>query len=99
MARVCAGFNMHSHMLRQHVGNPATHHHDTLLHDLGKAMPRWRFEQIAKRADADRRVRTLPCWSQFIAHQRRSSWPAMIKRTGEGRKPASAPAARPGSPR
>jgi hypothetical protein len=67
MARFCAGFNMHSHMLRQHVGNPTLHHHNTLLHDLGKAMPRWRFEQLAKRADADRRVRTLPCWSQFVA--------------------------------
>ena len=43
------------------------HHQNTLLHDLGKAMPRWRFEQLAKRHGADRRVRTLPCWSQFVA--------------------------------
>ena len=43
------------------------HHHNTLLHDLGKAMPRWRFEQLAERSAADRRVRTLPCWSQFVA--------------------------------
>ena len=37
------------------------HHQNTLLHDLGKAMPRWRFEQLAKRNAADHRVRTLPC--------------------------------------
>ena len=43
------------------------HHHNTLLHELGKAMPRWRFEQLARRSAADRRVRTLPCWSQFVA--------------------------------
>ena len=43
------------------------HHQNTLLHDLGKAMPRWRFEQLAKRRAADHRVRTLPCWSQFVA--------------------------------
>ena len=42
-------------------------HHNTLLHDLGKAMPRWRFERLAKRTGADRRVRTLPSWSQFVA--------------------------------
>jgi Domain of unknown function (DUF4372) len=54
-------------MLRQHVWNLTMHHQNTLLHDLGKAMPRWRFEQLAKRSAADRRVRTLPCWSQFVA--------------------------------
>lgn len=54
-------------MLRQHVWNPTMRHHNTLLHNLGKAMPRWRFEQLAKRSAADRRVRTLPCWSQFVA--------------------------------
>ena len=43
------------------------HHNNTLLHHLGKAMPRWQFEQLAKRSAADRRVRTLPCWSQFVA--------------------------------
>jgi putative transposase len=42
-------------------------HHNTLLHHLGKAMPRWRFERLAKRRAAERRVRTLPCWSQFVA--------------------------------
>jgi transposase len=67
MARFCAGFNVHSHMLRQHVWNPTMHHQNTLLHDLGKAMPRWRFEQLARRTGADHRVRTLPCWSQFVA--------------------------------
>jgi Domain of unknown function (DUF4372)/Transposase DDE domain len=30
-------------------------------------MPRWRFEQLAQGSAADRRVRTLPCWSQFVA--------------------------------
>jgi IS4 transposase len=54
-------------MLRQHVGNLAMHHHNTLLHQVAKAMPRWRFEQLAQRSAADRRVRTLPCWSQFVA--------------------------------
>ena len=54
-------------MLRQHVWNLTMHHQNTLLHDLGKAMPRWRFEQLAQRNAADHRVRTLPCWSQFVA--------------------------------
>jgi len=54
-------------MLRQRVENLTIHHHHTLLHDLGQAMPRWRFEQLAKRSAADRRVRTLPCWRQFVA--------------------------------
>jgi DDE family transposase/uncharacterized protein DUF4372 len=67
MARFCAGFNGENHMLRQHAWNLTMHHQNTLLHDLGKAMPRWRFEQLAKRSAADRRVRTLPCWSQFVA--------------------------------
>src|SRR5918996_1730568 len=67
MARFCAGFNVENHMLRQHVWNPTMHHQNTLLHHLGKAMPRWRFEQLAKRRAADHRVRTLPCWSQFVA--------------------------------
>lgn len=43
------------------------HHHNTLLHELGKAVPRWRFEQIARRTAADRRVRALPSWSRFTA--------------------------------
>jgi hypothetical protein len=43
------------------------HHHNTLLHDLRKAMPRWRFERLAQRTGADRRVRVLPSWSQFVA--------------------------------
>lgn len=42
-------------------------HHNTLLHHLGKAMPRWRFERLAERTGADYRVRTLPSWSQFVA--------------------------------
>jgi hypothetical protein len=54
-------------MLRQHVGNLTMPHQNTLLHHLGKAMPRWRFEQLAQRSAADRRVRTLPCWSQCVA--------------------------------
>jgi len=67
MARFCAGFNVMNQMLRQHVGNPTMRHHNTLLHDLGKAMPRWRFEHLVRRTGADRRVRTLPSWSQFVA--------------------------------
>jgi hypothetical protein len=67
MARFCAGFNLMNQMLRQHVANLTMHHHNTLLHDLRKAMPRWRFEHLAQRTAADRRVRVLPSWSQFVA--------------------------------
>jgi hypothetical protein len=67
MARFCADFNGENQMLRQHAGNLTMHHQNTLLHHLGKAMPRWRFEQLAKRHAADRRVRRLPCWSQLVA--------------------------------
>lgn len=67
MARFCAGFNVPNQMLRQHERNLAMHHDNTLLHQLGKAMPRWRFQRIARRTGADHRVRTLPSWSQFTA--------------------------------
>ena len=40
---------------------------DTVFGGLMKAFPRWRFEALVKRHGADRRVRRLPCWSQFLA--------------------------------
>ena len=40
---------------------------DTVFGGLMKAFPRWRFEALVKRHEADRRVRRLPSWSQFLA--------------------------------
>ena len=40
---------------------------DTVFGGLMKWFPRWRFEALVERHGADRRVRRLPCWSQFIA--------------------------------
>ena len=40
---------------------------DTVFGGLMKAFPRWRFEALVRRHGADRRVRRLPCWSQFLA--------------------------------
>ena len=40
---------------------------DTVFGGLMKAFPRWRFEALVKRHGADRRVRRLPSWSQFLA--------------------------------
>ena len=40
---------------------------DTVFGGLMKAFPRWRFEALVKRHGAGRRVRRLPCWSQFLA--------------------------------
>ncbi len=40
---------------------------DTVFGGLMKSFPRWRFEALVRRHDADRRVRRLPCWSQFLA--------------------------------
>ena len=42
-------------------------HHNTALHAVLKLLPRWRFERLVERHDGDRCVRTLPCWSQFMA--------------------------------
>ena len=67
MARFCARFNVTNQMLRQHIGDPAMHHQNTVLHGLIKALPRWRFEALARRHGADHRVRTLPTWSQLVA--------------------------------
>ena len=40
---------------------------DTVFGGMMKAFPRWRFEKLAARHAADRRVRRLPCWTQFMA--------------------------------
>ena len=40
---------------------------DTVFGGLMKVFPRWRFEALVKRHGADRRVRRLPSWSQFLA--------------------------------
>jgi IS4 transposase len=42
-------------------------HENTVLHAVIKALPRWRFERLARRHGADHRVRTLPTWSQMVA--------------------------------
>ena len=39
----------------------------TVLREILKLIPRFRFERMAERHGADYRVRTLPCWSQFLA--------------------------------
>jgi hypothetical protein len=40
---------------------------DTIFGALMKAIPRWRFERLARRHGADYRVRRLSSWSQFVA--------------------------------
>lgn len=42
-------------------------HQNTVFHALLKALPRQRFERLVAAHEADRRVRRLPCWSQFVA--------------------------------
>jgi hypothetical protein len=39
----------------------------TVLREILKLIPRWHFERMVERHEADRRVRKLPCWSQFLA--------------------------------
>ena len=43
------------------------HHQNTVFHALLKVLPRHRFERLVAAHEADRRVRRLPCWSQFVA--------------------------------
>ena len=42
-------------------------HQDTIFATLLKAVPRHRFDGLVERHGADRRVRTLSCWTQFVA--------------------------------
>lgn len=39
----------------------------TVLREILKLIPRWHFERMVERHDADHRIRKLPCWSQFLA--------------------------------
>ena len=40
---------------------------DTVFGGLMKVFPRWRFEKLVSRHQADHRVRRLPSWTQFVA--------------------------------
>ena len=42
-------------------------HLNTVLHQLLKHIPRYRFEQAVERYQGDRRVRSLNCWTQLVA--------------------------------
>lgn len=42
-------------------------HINTVLHQLLKHIPRYRFEQVVDRYQGDRRVRSLNCWTQLVA--------------------------------
>jgi putative transposase len=40
-------------------------HANTVFHQLLRVVPRHRFEEVVSRYDGDRRIRNLPCWTQF----------------------------------
>jgi putative transposase len=40
-------------------------HTNTIFHQLLKEVPRHHFEKVIKRYEGNRRVRSLPCWTQF----------------------------------
>jgi len=42
-------------------------HINTVFHQLLREVPRHQFERVIKRHEGNRRVRTLPCWTQFCA--------------------------------
>ena len=42
-------------------------HINTVLNQLLKHIPRYRFEQVVERYQGDRRVRSLNCWTQLVA--------------------------------
>ncbi|SFF21929.1 DUF4372 domain-containing protein [Nitrosomonas sp. Nm166] len=42
-------------------------HINTVIHQLLKHIPPYRFDQVAKRYEGDRRVRALSYWTQFTA--------------------------------
>lgn len=42
-------------------------HINTVFHQLLKEVPRHHFERVVHRHEGNRRVRSLPCWTQFCA--------------------------------
>ena len=42
-------------------------HLNTVLHQLLKYIPRYRFDRAVERHGGDHRIRTLTCWTQFVA--------------------------------
>jgi hypothetical protein len=42
-------------------------HLNTVLHQLLKYIPRYRFDRAVERHGGDHRIRTLNCWTQFVA--------------------------------
>jgi len=42
-------------------------HINTIFHQLLREVPRHQFETVIQRYEGDRRVRSLPCWTQFCA--------------------------------
>jgi len=42
-------------------------HINTVFHQLLREVPRHHFERVVHRYEGNRRVRSLPCWSQFCA--------------------------------
>jgi len=40
-------------------------HTNTIFHQVIRAVPRHRFDQVAQRYNGDKRVRSLSCWTQF----------------------------------
>jgi len=42
-------------------------HINTIFHQLLREVPRHQFEKVINRYEGDRRIRSLPCWTQFCA--------------------------------
>ncbi|TYP78332.1 MULTISPECIES: DUF4372 domain-containing protein [Nitrosomonas] len=42
-------------------------HLNTVLHQLLKYIPRYRFDRAVERHGGDHQIRTLNCWTQFVA--------------------------------
>jgi len=42
-------------------------HINTVFHQLLRDVPRHQFEKVINRHEGDRRIRSLPCWTQFCA--------------------------------
>lgn len=41
-------------------------HHNNIFNQLLKVIPKHQFQKVVDRHDGDHRVRTLPCWTQFV---------------------------------
>ena len=41
-------------------------HHNNIFHQLLKVIPRHEFQKVVDRHNGDYKVRTLPCWTQFV---------------------------------